>query len=83
MELSLIRMFRKLLRPFIPKSFRKKIRQNLPLPLHLPTMQRLNLYRAKTYVKIDKAKKLLGYEPKFSFEEGMEITAYYIKWANL
>jgi predicted dehydrogenase/nucleoside-diphosphate-sugar epimerase len=83
MELSLIRIFRKLLRPFIPKSFRKKIRQNLPLPLHLPTMQRLNLYRAKTYVKIDKAKKLLGYEPKFSFEEGMEITAYYIKWANL
>ena len=83
MELPLIRIFRKLLRQFVPKSFRKKVRQTLPLPLHLPNSQRLSLYRAKTYVRIDKAKRLLGYKPQFSFEEGMKYTAHYIKWANL
>jgi hypothetical protein len=46
-------------------------------------MGRRFLHRGWEKLKIDKAKKLLGYEPKFSFEEGMEITAYYIKWANL
>ena len=83
MELPLIRIFRKLFRLFVPKSFRKKIRQNLPLPLHLPNNQRLSLYQAKTYVRIDKAKSFLNYKPQFSFEEGMRYTAHYIKWANL
>lgn len=82
-ELQVPRILRKVFRLLIPKSLRKEFRKSLPLPLHLPNEQRLALYRAKARVKIDKAKNLLGYEPKFSFERGMELTAHYIKWANL
>lgn len=82
-ELSSIHILSKLMRIFIPEKFRKKVKQSLPLPLHLPNSQRLRLYQTKVYVKIDKAKRLLKYQPQFSLEEGMELTAHYIKWANL
>ena len=67
----------------IGESFWKKAKQALPAPLHLPNEQTLSLYRAHTRVRIDKARRLLGYEPLFSFERGMRLTAQFIKWANL
>lgn len=82
-ELPIPRALRKFFRPIIPKSLRKEFRKSLPPPLHLPTEQRLALYQAKARVRIDKAKKFLGYEPNFSFECSMELTAHYIHWANL
>lgn len=38
---------------------------------------------AKTRVRIDKAKKLLGYQPAFDFEAGMAVTEQWARWANL
>lgn len=52
-------------------------------PIHVPDESLLSLYQSKTRVCIDKAKKHLGYAPKFSFEHGMDITAQFIRWANL
>ena len=41
------------------------------------------IYRSRTRVQIEKAKEHLGYEPKFDFERGMNLTTQYIRWANL
>jgi nucleoside-diphosphate-sugar epimerase len=51
--------------------------------IHLPDDTLLALYRAQTWVRVDKAQKLLSYEPKFDFERGMDLTARFIHWANL
>lgn len=46
-------------------------------PRHLP------FYASKTRVRIDKAKRLLAYQPSFDFESGMKIAEQWAKWANL
>lgn len=51
--------------------------------LHVPNETLLALYKPRTRVRIDKAKKLLGYAPKFDLERGMQLTSQYIHWANL
>ncbi len=45
-----------------------------------PSPSRLLLYRAQTRVRIDKARRLLGYQPAFDLERGMALTAQFIKW---
>ena len=40
-------------------------------------------YSARTVVRLDKARRLLGYRPRFSFARGMDLTARYVSWANL
>jgi nucleoside-diphosphate-sugar epimerase len=52
-------------------------------PIHIPDEALLSLYQSKTRVCIDKAKEQLGYSPKFDFERGMEVTAQFIRWANI
>ena len=47
----------------------------------LPQKRRLDLYAAKCAVRIDKARRLLGYEPEFDFERGMGCTTRYVRWA--
>ncbi len=47
----------------------------------LPDEQELLLYKARGRVSIDKARRLLGYNPVFGFDEGMDLTAQYIRWA--
>jgi hypothetical protein len=49
----------------------------------VPDETLLSLYRPKTHVRIDKARELLGYAPRFDFERGMHLTAQYLRWANL
>jgi nucleoside-diphosphate-sugar epimerase len=51
--------------------------------LHIPDEMLLALYTTQTRVRIDKAKKRLGYTPEFDFERGMDLTARFIRWANL
>jgi len=51
--------------------------------IHVPNATRLALYQSKTRVRIDKARKRLGYVPQFDFEHGMELTTRFIRWANL
>ena len=48
----------------------------------LPSGRLLRLYAAKCPVRIDKARRLLGYEPGFGLERGMDLTARYLGWAR-
>ena len=52
-------------------------------PIHVPDETLLSLYKPQTHVRIDKARALLGYHPAVDFEQGMDLTAQYIRWANL
>ena len=46
-----------------------------------PFMERF--FSTKTQVSIEKAKRLLGYEPKYDFDSGMKLTEKWARWANL
>jgi len=48
----------------------------------VPDPQRLALFRSRTRVRIDKAREILGYEPRFDMESGMHLTKVYVQWAN-
>lgn len=48
----------------------------------LPSDADLDLFASRCSVQIDKARRLLGYEPVFSLERGMELTTAYIRWAH-
>ncbi|MBA7626834.1 GDP-L-fucose synthase [subsurface metagenome] len=50
------------------------------LPL---TKARVDFFRVHTCVRIDKAKRLLGYEPSFDFEQGMRLTEMWVRYSNL
>lgn len=43
----------------------------------------IQYYSAKTVVRIDKAKEVLGYKPLYDFESGMALTEQWAKWAQL
>lgn len=43
----------------------------------------ISLYAAQSRVRIDKAKRTLGYQPAFDFEYGMKLTEQWARWANL
>jgi predicted dehydrogenase/putative NADH-flavin reductase len=49
----------------------------------LPASDLLPYYRARTEVRIDKARRSLGYEPRFDLERGMALTAQWARWARL
>jgi nucleoside-diphosphate-sugar epimerase len=53
------------------------------LPIHPLTPQMIGFFAARTRVRIDKARRVLGYEPAFSLERGMELTEQWARWANL
>lgn len=50
------------------------------LPL---TKAQVDFYLARTRIRIDKAKRLLGYEPRFDFERGMKLTEMWARYSNL
>jgi nucleoside-diphosphate-sugar epimerase len=43
----------------------------------------IDFFAARTSVRIDKARRLLGYEPAFPLQRGMELTREWARWANL
>ena len=47
----------------------------------LPSDADLHLFASQCAVQIAKARRLLGYEPVFSLERGMELTTAYVRWA--
>jgi nucleoside-diphosphate-sugar epimerase len=79
----------------LPESVQQKIKSRLgsggrpsrpaaaELPIHPLTPQMIGFFRPRTRVRIDKAKRLLGYRPAFDFETGMELTEKWARWANL
>ena len=50
-------------------------------PEFLPQKFLLDLYAAKCPIQIDKARRLLGYEPEFDLDRGMRFTSHYLKSA--
>jgi len=52
-------------------------------PIHPLTPEMIDFFTPKTWVRIDKARRLLGWEPAFSLERGMELTAQWARWADL
>ena len=44
---------------------------------------RIELFSSPTSVRIDKAKRLLGYEPRYDLPDGMALTRSWAQWANL
>ncbi|HKV08203.1 MAG TPA: hypothetical protein VJ725_08705, partial [Thermoanaerobaculia bacterium] len=80
----------------LPESVQKRIKEQMsggggrpapPALRELPILpldpQMIGFFRAKTRVRIDKAKRLLGYRPAFDFETGMDLTERWASWANL
>jgi nucleoside-diphosphate-sugar epimerase/predicted dehydrogenase len=47
----------------------------------LPIEDEIRRYNARGRVRVDKARRLLGYEPRFDFARGMELTGQYLQWA--
>jgi len=52
-------------------------------PIHVPSDSHIALFKSKTRVRIDKAKRQLGYQPRFDLERGMWFTEQWARWANL
>ena len=48
----------------------------------IPDPQRLALFRSKARVRIDKAREILCYVPRFDLKNGMESTKLYVQWTN-
>lgn len=69
--------------PRLSESFVTRTKQMLSGSWYIPAEHMLDLYRSHCIIKTDKAQRVLGYKPQFSFERGMDLTGRYIKWANL
>jgi nucleoside-diphosphate-sugar epimerase len=79
----------------LPETWQQKIKSRLAsggrpsraaaseAPIHPLTPQMIGFFRARTRVRIDKAKRLLGYRPAFDLETGMDLTEKWARWANL
>ena len=72
-----------LMRTAIGTARWERLKGFTPPPLHLPGGARLDMYRAKPWVRIDKARDGLAYAPSRDLALGMELTAEYVRWAGL
>ncbi len=52
-----------------------------PGEVTLPDPQQLNLYAAQAHCDNDKARRLIGYAPRYDFQAGMKPTRIYLDWA--
>jgi nucleoside-diphosphate-sugar epimerase len=82
----------------LPESWQQKIKARMggggrpaappasaarELPIHPLDPKMIGFFRPKTRVRIDKARRLLGYRPAFDFATGMDLTEQWARWANL
>ncbi len=86
---------RELASTVLPESWQQKIKArmadggrlpapaSMELPIHPLPPKMIGFFRARTRVRIDKARRLLGYEPAFDFATGMDLTERWARWANL
>jgi len=86
-------------RALLPKPMRRRMKQKLlggtanalsangAQPASIPVLSQTQANMFATFDKvafsIEKARRVLGYAPKFDFAAGMECTATWIKWARL
>ena len=50
---------------------------------HLPSQAELDIYTTNVAFSIEKARRVLGYDPNIDFAEGMDRATAWIKWARL
>jgi len=94
-HLPAVNQFYKISKAIVPKSIINRVKENfigkneidiqnkiekLIFPM---TQKEINFYLAKTHVKIDKAKNLLGYQPKYDLKQGMKLTRDWLHYANI
>jgi len=94
-HLPAVNQFYKISKAIVPKSIINRVKENfigknemdiqnkIEKPIFPMTQKEINYYSAKTYVKIDKAKNLLGYQPKYDLKQGMELTKDWLHYANI
>jgi nucleoside-diphosphate-sugar epimerase len=58
----------------------REIKLNPPVP---PGQWMIDLFCAQGICRIDKAQRLLGYQPRFSLQEGMDLTEAWLRYAKL
>ena len=78
-----VRRLSRFARLVLGEALWKRADKTLPPQWHLPSAQLLALYRARASASIEKARRVLGYEPKFDFDRGMGLTGRFAEWANL
>ncbi|HET9768699.1 MAG TPA: NAD-dependent epimerase/dehydratase family protein [Thermoanaerobaculia bacterium] len=62
---------------------RPQVAGDAELPILPLSPEMIDFFAARTRVRIDKARRLLGYEPAFPLQRGMELTREWARWANL
>lgn len=76
-------LYNKVWKRFAGEALRDRTRSVLPVALRLPNEQQLSLFEADTHVLTDRARRILGFAPRFPFDRGMALTEQYVKWAAL
>jgi len=72
------------LRSSIREPLSRRVRKHAaPWKIWVPDGQQLALYRTQATVSIERARRVLGFEPRFDFERGMALTRDWIRWAGL
>lgn len=64
-------------------QLKRQFKEAMPLIPFVPGEQMFLLMSAQAEVRIDKARELLGYDPRWSFAHGIETTEQYVRWARL
>ena len=91
------RMASQVARVLLPAPARQRIRSHMnrgdvapskrdaePLALKgVPSSSKVDIYNNRVVFRIDKARDLLGYNPRIAFPEGIEQTIDWMKWARL
>ncbi len=80
---SVYNVYQKLLKtPFFKKRL-LSVKANIPRPLIYPQKDAFEILSCKGKADISKIRSELGFQPAFSFHEGMKKTRLWIEWANL
>jgi len=89
---------RKVVRPLVPKRLHPSLKEHVKSrdrssrpqaeperekPMRVMSPLEVQFYVLKTRVRIDKAKRMLGYRPAFDLKAGMALTEQWARWANL
>ena len=52
-------------------------------PIHPLHPSKIAFMTSKTHARVDKARRVRGFTPRFDFARGIDLTAAWAEWANL
>jgi nucleoside-diphosphate-sugar epimerase len=70
-------------RRHLPRHLVDRVKRTAPPPVFLPSLEFLKVYECRTVARIDKARRQLGYAPRFPLPLGMAVTAEFVKRTTL